>query len=50
VVSPAMGMSAPASPTLTNGKVNSQADAKRQNHVTKPSWASLVARSTSNVV
>lgn len=50
VVSPVLGMSAPASPTLTNGKVNSQADAKGSNHVTKPSWASLVARSTSNVV
>ena len=50
VVSPVVGMSAPASPTLTNGKVNSQVDAKGPNHVTKPSWASLVARSTSNVV
>ena len=50
IVSPVVGMSAPASPTLTNGKLNSQVDAKGSNHVTKPSWASLVARSTSNVV
>jgi serine/threonine protein kinase len=51
VISPATGISAPpTSPALTNGKVNSHVNARGPNHVTKPSWASLVARSTSNVV
>jgi serine/threonine protein kinase len=49
-VSPVMDMKPPSSPTLTTGKVNARVETKGVNHVTKPSWASLVARSTSNMI
>jgi hypothetical protein len=49
IASPVMDMKPPPSPTLTHGKVNAQAETKGVSHVTKPSWANMVARSASKV-
>jgi len=50
VVSPVMDMKPPPSPTLTTGKANARMERKGAGHVTKSSWANLVARSTSNMI
>jgi len=48
VASPIIDAVVPSSSTLTNGKLNRKVETKGVDRVTKPSWANMVARSTSS--